>query len=802
MNTNLNDFFRDRVSRFASRPAMGMRLRYRTLAWTWRELGARADSLAAALGEAGVGKGDRVLLFSPNLPHWTAAFFAALSRGAAVVPLNPQSPPEQLNRIMRACEPKALLKFSRLAWAAAPLPAIDIDLEIPGPAGRVPEAPAEIRESDMAEIIYTSGTTGEPKGVVLTHGNILSNLEALAELLPITPRDHVFSIVPLFHVYGQLAGMFYPLYHGAPAAYVQSLSSRAILETLSSVPVTHMIAVPEFLKTVMDRLEARLPRWARRRLLPLMRRRISKTLHTVACGGAPLDPGIEGKWRLMGIEVLQGYGLTETSPVISTNTYREHKLGSVGKPLPGVQVKLAADGEVLVRGPNVMAGYYRNEKITADSFDGPWLKTGDIGGMDGEGFLYVSGRRNYMILGPGGENVFPEDIEAELNRLAGVRGSAVVGLEKGGRTAIHASLLCEREICERVVQEANKRLAPHQRIMEWSLWPQPDFPRSATRKVRKGEVIKWLESRGKKAGTGPADKTTALIRVLSQVTGYELSFIRPETVLVPELMIDSLLRIELVSRIEEELGVYIEERTITPKTTVRDLEGLILERKGRAPKMDYPRWSLGAAARSVRPALRSLARAPWLAGGLRVSGMENLPEGEGPVIFMPNHKSYLDSAAVLAAMPRRFRRKLAFAAATDVLYRRFFWFVPIAELVFNSYPFPSEADENIKPGLDYTGRLIDDGWSVVVYPEGRMNPTSRPVLPLKGGAGLMAVEMGVDVVPVAVTGTEKIMPPGDLFPGKFVQCGIRFGRPLRFGSGVSYHQATAEIQKALEELLA
>ncbi|KAF0124472.1 MAG: long-chain acyl-CoA synthetase [Elusimicrobia bacterium] len=807
MDRNIGEFLRNRAALSGRAAAIEARLRYRTVSWTYAELERRAEALAHALAGLGVGRGDRVLLISPNQPHWAAAYFAILFRGAAVVPLNPQSTPAQIDRIIRACGPKALLKSAGVAWGSAPLPAVTIDREAfaGAPAGSAPPPGGAVAErDDTAEIIYTSGTTGEPKGVVLTHGNILSDLEALAGLEPLKPGDRVFSIVPLFHMYGQLAGLLYPMYHGAAATYALSLSSRAIIGVLSGAPITHMVVVPEFLRTVMARVEAGAPRWCRGRLLRLFRGRISKTLRTIACGGAPLDPEIERKWRLMGFEILQGYGLTEASPVVTTNTRRNHRPGTVGRPLPGIELKLSAGGEVLVKGPNVMRGYYLDEKSTRESFDGQWLKTGDMGSLDAGGFLRVFGRRQYMILGPGGENVFPEDLEAELNKVGGVRDSAVLGLEEDGRYVVHAVLLGDCE-AEAAVASANRRLAPHQQIMEWSVWPQADFPRSATRKVRKGEVLKWLLGREKAREPGAPGGTGELPRILAEVTGRDPLSISSGSRVVGDLRLDSLLRIELVSRIEERMGVVIEEKDVTVRTTVGELETLISERRGRAPRPPgYPRWSLGALARALRPPLQDLVCFPWLRllAELKISGLENLSDLGSPVIFMPNHRSYLDSAAVLRAIPPRFRGRLGFAAARDVLYDKFLWFSPLADLVFNSYPFPSEAEEDTKSGLDYSGRLIDAGWNIVVYPEGRLNTTDRPLLPLKGGAGLMAVEMGTPVVPVALAGTDGIMPPGTLMPKRRGPIEVRFGRPLRFDAGVPYQEATAAVQRALEELLA
>jgi long-chain acyl-CoA synthetase len=805
---NLYAFFKIHAEEHGNRLAMVYRPRYRTVTWSYRELAKRTDRIACALAEKGIGPGDRVLLYGHNSPCWVAAYFAILARGAVVVPLNPKSPPAQLDRIVASAEPKLLLLSDRLAWPAAPVSSLCVErvAEDGRDGGNSGSPGLETETNSLAEIVYTSGTTGDPKGVVLTHGNLLSNVEAVAKSTPLEATDHIITLVPLFHMYGQMTSMLFPLRQGCAVTFLSSPSSRVITEALRHTPVTYLVAVPEFLKTVMDRLETRLahvPSVARRLLRGRIRARISRTLHTIACGGAPLDPEIERKWRELGFEILQGYGLTETSPIVTSNTRTHHRLGSVGKPLEGVEVKIAPDGEILVRGPNVMVGYYRNERHTEKVFEGVWFKTDDAGRLDEEGFVYVLGRKRYMILGPGGENVYPEDLETELNKMPGVKDSAVVGVEEGGRAIIHAVLLGERCDGRAVVAEANRHLAPHQQIMAWSLWPEADFPRSATRKVRKEEVIHWLQSQqtDKPAAQGIV---TPLIRLIAEVTRQDPRLISGSAKVMDDLKLDSLLRIELISRIEEELNIPIQESQITTQTTVGDLEALIKRQRGRPPLLaKYPRWSLSPWACALRRPIQRAMYFSWISRlcPLRVVGGEDLKDLQGPVIFMANHRSFLDSPLVALALPEVVRQRLAIAAGTETLYRTFWWFRPLAELSFNTYPFPTRAQENIRLGLDYTGRLLDDGWNILIFPEGQMNRSGQPIQPLKGGTGVLAVEMQVPIVPVIILGTEKVLPPDYALPLGRGAVEIRFGRPIRVSGESGYIEATRQMETAFQTLL-
>jgi len=794
------------VGLFGPKLATQFRPRYRSIRWSYEELSIRVSRLAAVLASQDVGPGDRVLLFAESSPYWVAAFFAILVRGAVVVPLNPKSTPAQINRIIASAEPKAVLLSARFPWQAAPLPSIRMESAVA--AEGVPGVEESILPAGdgLAEIIYTSGTTGDPKGVMLTHDNLLSDLEAVIKAVPLDPDDHVLSLLPLFHVFGQMSSVLCPLRGGCAVTYLGAPTSRAIMEGLAYVPATHFVTVPEVLKTMMDRLESRLgrlPGWARRAARDRIRSRISRTLRTIVCGGAPLDPAIEEKWWALGFEVLQGYGLTETSPVISANSPSAHRIGSVGKPLEGVDVRITAEGEIVVRGPTVMRGYYRDPERTKAAFVDGWFKTDDAGAQDPDGFLFVFGRMKYMILGPSGENVFPEDLEAELNRIPGVTDSAVIGLERNGRTVIHAVLLCSPEHADDFVAQANQHLAPHQQIMSWSVWMEADFPRSATRKVKKEEVIRRLADH---RTTEPviALRVTPVKRLLAELTGVRLDAVSGDARLVADLGLDSLLRIELVSRIEDQLNVSIEEVQITPTTMVAELEQLVEERKRTAPELvKYPRWSLAPWATTLRPLALSMFFRSWIMPfcRLRIEGVEHVTDLQGPVILMANHRSYLDSAVATFAIPRHLRARLGIAAATEVLYRQYRWAVPLGELALNAFPFPTGVDENIRPGLDYIGRMLDDGWNVLIFPEGRMNRTDQPLQSLKGGTGVIAVEMGVPIVPVAIEGTEKVMPPGEILPRTRVDVTVRFGPPVRVGTEDHYDVGTARVEAALRALL-
>ncbi|MDA2922317.1 AMP-binding protein [Patescibacteria group bacterium AH-259-L07] len=818
---------------FANRSALTMRMGYRTVSLTYKDVYDLSLGVACLLQRKGVKKGDKVLLLAPNSPYWVCIYWGSLINGCVLVPLNIQSTSEMIERI--AAQTKAKIIFKHLFFKEAVpeyLKSYDIEL--------IREEAAEIdcsnfdkvsaKENDLMEIMYTSGTTGEPKGVMLTHKNIYSNLEALSRTIRISQDNRFLSILPLSHIFEQTIGFLLPFYYGAHIIYAHS--PAAVGDLLKEYRITHMAAVPEFLSVVMNKIEAKAREEAKlkkfdklmslslkigvksvqRLIFNSVHKKFGSKLNTVASGGAPLDPELERKWNALGIYLLQGYGLSESSPVISTNTYENHRLGSVGKVLPDVKVKIASDGEIFVKGPNVFGGYFKNKQRTKQAFtaDG-WFKTDDIGELDQDGFLFIKGRKKYMILGPGGQNVYPEDIEFELNKMPAVKDSCVLGLEKeGSQLEIHAALLLDSEIVKKkrsiqlqeIIGKVNKKLTSYQQISSWSVWPDDDFPRSATKKVKKEEVIKWLKSkqRPQLAKALENKQKTLLMYILAEITKTPITRIKSSTNIVQDLSLDSLLRIELVARIEEKFGVIIEEVKIGPSTTVSDLQKTIQKTKPveKIPLKKWPRhWTISWLRNALQPVFVFLLLKIFVK--FKIEGQENLENLELPAIFMPNHLSYLDSVVVAISMPLSIRRKIAFAAAKDAVYDTYKYLIWLFELLFNIFPFPRQEKENIKLGLEYMGKLLDQNWSIIVYPEGKMSLTGRLGL-LKRGAGLIAVEMDTYIVPIKMIGTNYILPPGKIIPRKTGVITVKFGKPIKFSRQDSYIQVTQKIQQIMQQL--
>lgn len=804
-----------------------MHMGFRTTTLSYRQMYELAQKIAILFEQEGVNKGDKVLICAPNSPYWIAVFWGVVLRGAVVVPLTTQSTPDMIKRFAQHTNAKVLFKSMIFSHALEGGKTFDVETIKDQVAGfnLVQFNPVDMLEDDVVQILYTSGTTGDPKGVVLTHRNMMAEAQIGAKLYTKQKRyDIMVSVLPLSHIFEQIGTFLIPYILRIP--FVHAHSPSAIRSLMHDHRVTMMMIVPEFLKILMSKIEAeaekknkhqqfeRMVTYALKIPWNPLRRLLFRSVHAVfggrlrwlVSGGAPLDPELEHRWNALGVTVLQGYGLSETSGAVTLNSFTEQRPGSVGRVLPGMQIKLTDDGEILIKGPTVFQGYYNDEAKTKQAFtDDGWFCTGDMGYFDNDGYLFLKGRKKYMIIGSGGQNVFPEDLETELNKVAGVVDSCVVGLESAhGTLDIHAVLLLTQNAPapEKIIEEANKHLATYQHITGWTVWPEQDFPRSVTRKIKKENVIHYLKEQTKETVVHAGAGRNPLITLLAQLTGVDRTTIHETTRLIPDLKLDSLLRIELVVRIEEEYGVTIDEHDIRAHTTVVDLEKIIAAGSKTVVIPPLRQWPFSWWARVCRifglGLLDLLGRVFFK---LRVEGLEYLKDIQGPVLLMPNHVSNLDGIIVGNALPWHLRKRLAFAAAVDVLYEHpdYKKFTFLAELFFNAFPFPRTEQENIKPGLMYMGQMLDRGQYVVIFPEGKISDSGN-LQPFKRGSGLVAIEMDVPVIPIKICDLNALVGPDDFFPKKRGVVTVKIGKPIKFMRGQNYTHVTEQLEQVMKGL--
>lgn len=742
--------------------------------------------LMAFLSTHKIKKGDTIILFGSDYIEWIAVYFASILSGIVVVPLDIMTDKLLLKKINSQVNAKASFQDRSLASIGIRtfyLDEIDKYLDdgraIPNNLQGV-----DIKESDVLEIMYTSGTTGDPKGVMLTHGNISAGICSAVHSIPLIIRLRILNLLPLSHIFGQVYCLFTAMHYSQHVFFIDTIQTRKLISFIRNKKINFAAVVPEILNAMRKELDGKSVMLS-----------LGIQFRAIGVGGASLDEESEKWWRLRGIVVMQGYGLTETSSVVSINSLFRAKRGSVGRIAPGVEIKFGEDGEILVRGSNISRGYYRNEKKTKDSFEQEWFKTGDIGELK-NGFLYIKERKKDIIVLGSGLKVYPIDIESVLSKIEGVKSSCVIEKDK----KIHAVLLPESSAnVPGIIEKANSILLSHQKISTYSLWKQPDFPRTHTGKIKKF-IVKEEADKQKGRNYNYSDKLLEIInRVLKPHEKIKLNS------KLAHIGMDSLKRVELISEIENEFGVEIDELKLNQDAKVSDLKNLIGGEK--LPLIRFKQWQLSPMARACRFLFQrffyyALIR-PFTSTDYR--GLENVRDIKRPVIFFCNHQSAWDGVLVGRKIPY----KTAIAADADVVfgigtkgsfflraYRKFTGYY--TALFYNTYPFGSTISTSAS--LEFTGEFLDRNYSILIFPEGERTLDGK-IHEFKSGIGYLALHMGVSLIPVRIEGLDHVLARGKIIP-TFGKTSVKFGKAISPDrvSGLTYAKAAQLIEKKVREL--
>jgi long-chain acyl-CoA synthetase len=828
---NLGELVLSAAQRYGQRVAFQIRRGFRTQRVTSADMGRQARRIAWWLQSKGLGPGDRVVVWSPNMPEYALLFLGAWLAGVVVVPIDVRTLPEV--RDLFTADSGARLGFKGHLLEGAFGPPVSETIELETLLDRLEDpplgwTPPEVGRGQLAEIAYTSGTTGVPKGVMLTHENLLAEVEALTVAFPLYPSYRALSLLPLSHIYEQAVDLLLVVNAGVPMTYLPRINSATVLRALSEEHITCFVLVPEVLRVILEGIERRveqrgaLDRWRRAQSvaghLPYpLRRLLFRQVHGalgerlifIGCASAPLNLKLGSAWERLGVRIFEAYGLTEVSGAATINSWRAHRLGSVGRPLPGVQVRIAGGGEIgeiLVKGPTVTPGYFNDPELTARSIVDGWFHTGDVGFFDAEGFLHVSGRETFRIVLPDGRKVYPEDVERMLNAHPLVRESCVVGLNVEGEETVHAVLLTDApERAADIVHDANRRLAPHQQIATSSVWPEADFPRTPILKIDRKQVSARLSPERpfrppsrRETAVAPADP---LLSLLSRIAAVAVPEIHESSRLQDDLHLDSIDRLEVLAGIEEDLGVLVPELEVAPETTVAGLRSMVAAGGTSISPRSPARWQRAAWARGVRRGLLWLGfriQDHWMR--MEVVHPERAWRLPLPSILIFNYQGPYAPLCILRALPPHVRRRVAVAADSRLWKGGPRWQGPLAALAGQAFPFAKSGGEAVRASLVELGRWLDDGYAVIVSPEG--NPElDGELLPFLGGTGLMAVEMQVPVLPFRLEGYHLLFPPPGLrwpyLPNRRGAFRIVIGEPLTFPRTMSHQQASRLMQKAL-----
>jgi long-chain acyl-CoA synthetase len=821
--------------------AIRYRRGYRMETWTYARIVQAAHRIARELDFRGVRKGDTVLLWGENSPEWISVFFGCLLSGIVIVPIDHGSTVEFASRIAREVDAKLVFRDRGLPDTEPPLDSLAFESisELTGRHSSGPVRTATFSRQDTLEIIFTSGTTADPRGVVISHGNVLANIEPLErEIQEYLRYERIFhplrflNLLPLSHVFGQMLGMFIPPLLAGTVVFLDSLKPSELIGVIHKERVSVLVAVPRHLESLQREIQRQMERDGRSQLFEndfvraekehfLLRWWRFRGIHSrfgwkfwaFISGGAALPEQLESFWNRLGYAVIQGYGMTETTSLISLNHPFHSAKGSIGKVFPGMEVRVDENGEILVRGENVATTYRQNDQVQATTESDGWLRTGDMAERGEDGNLYFKGRKKNVIVTPAGMNIYPEDLEKAVRRQEGVRDCVVIGLERDGNAEPCAVLLMNGgdSNSETVVQNANRSLAEYQKIHEWFVWPDADFPRTPTLKPLLPRIREAVQSRlnAKSASPGGANSLTALI---AQITGRTANSESRDATLDADLQMTSLDRVELMSALEDRYQTDLSEVRFSQVTTIGQLEKLLAESPTPMNEHLYPRWPQHWLTTAFRLAVYYLVAWPatYLMAAPGIRGRENLRGLKGPVLVASNHVTYLDIAWVLAALPERFRNRLATAMGGERLaemrcpskdmslfgrlHERLDYLLVLS--LFNVFPLPRQS--GFMKSFLFAGDLVDRGWNLLVFPEG-LTTEDGQMTSFRSGIGLLAKQLNIPVIPMRLRGLFDLKEEKRLFarPGH-VQ--VTIGKPLQFSRDQDANEITRELEQRVAEL--
>ncbi len=903
------------VEHWPDNVALEIQRRERVESCTYAQLRHMAESVGAWLGRSGFQSGARVVILADNHPRWVAVFLGVVASGCTAVPLDTALHADQITTLLKDsgssllfCDVRhlaiaheaigtlpvqiAIINPAELKTVpgqtnsdpAVPAPAADLDsILATGPSGF---KPAAVDADVVASLLYTSGTTSDPKGVMLTHSNLLGEVDSVFRLLRVGPGDAVLGVLPLFHVLSQMANLLLPLVKGARVVYLETLNTTELLRALNQRQITIFAVVPQFFYLIHERIFKEVAKrgavagWALKALMTLNRglravgfnagRLLFGKLHStfgdrmryLITGGSRFDPQIGYDFYALGIDVLQAYGLTETTGAAFVALPHHNVIGSVGPPLPGVEGKIIdtkageeggpAVGEIAIRGAIVMKGYWNRPDATAAVLKDGWLHTGDLGYFDSGGNLFITGREKDVIVLSNGKNVYPEEIEAYYLKSPYIKEIGVMALESEpgnpasdrlyGVVVPDFDVLKERKIVNAKevirfdIEGISAKIPSTKHIGSYEIWQDP-LPRTTTRKLKRFEMEKRVRANQKKgqsdADLGSAQPLSAedaqwleqpavrqALRVIRESSKTAPEVIRPSDNLELDLGLDSMQRIELLVAVEKELGGDVEESAMAEIYTVRQLVDAIRESAGsgktRAGSSQHPAgWKSLLREEPTDPEVLALASPGRVAERFLYALFQPVHifaddrfhlrvsgleklPVQGPFIISSNHQSYLDPVVLGSVLPWPVFRNLFAVGTSDIFGSGF-----MRRLARWLRVIVVDPDANLVSAMRAGAYGLRHGRILILYPEGERSIDGTPRT-FKKGAAILSIHLQVPIVPVAIEGFHDAWPRGRAFQ-KFAPLEINFGDPIypppeAEASEAAYENLTAELKSRVVKM--
>jgi long-chain acyl-CoA synthetase len=875
---------------------------------TYAELRRMAESVGRWITENGFAPGSRMAILADNHPRWVAAYLGIIAAGGTVVPLDTALHANQLTKLLRDSGSSVLFCDARHAVVSREgIANLKIGLVLLDPdrlsqqssdassLGNLPaifdSGPATFRPApsaadDIASLLYTSGTTADPKGVMLTHANFLGEVEAVFNWIDLGPTDALLGVLPMFHVLAQMANLLLPLVKGSRVVYLETLNTTELLRALRERNITAFAVVPQFFYLIHERIfqevakRGALAQKVFRSLMTFNRRlrslgisagpilfakvheTLGKKMRYLATGGSRFDPEIARDFYALGIDVLQAYGLTETTAAVFANSPGNNVIGSVGKAMKGVEARVVdpppqedggpAIGEIALRGAVVMKGYWNRPDATAAVLRDGWFYTGDLGYFDADGNLFLTGRKKEVIVLSNGKNIYPEEVEAHYLKSAYIKELAVMGLEgrvTEGGDRLHAvivpnfdalrqkKIVNAKEIIRFDIEGLSQQIASTKRIGSYEIW-QEDLPRTSTRKIKRFEVEKLVKANQarKIADDGELPPERALtdeetawldqpevrhaLEIVRELAISAPPTLRPNHNLELDLGLDSMQRIELLSQIEQRTSGNVEESQLAEIYTVRDLVDAILQsaasgKGGPGTKTAFAGWKAILAEvpnpDDVLPLARPqpLNNAFWylVSRLIQVIALDRFDlhvrgieklPRNGAFILSSNHQSYLDPPILASVLPPPIFDRV-FAVGTSEIFGEGL----MLRLARSLRIVVVDPDANLIPAMRAGAFGLRQGRPLILYPEGERSIDGTPRV-FKKGAAILSIHLQVPILPIAIEGFYQAWPRNKGFQG-FTRMKLAIGDPIipppeSQASEEAYEKLTAQLKARVVDM--
>jgi long-chain acyl-CoA synthetase len=859
---------REAALRYPEHIAVQMKIEERYEQYTYREFMKSIASVSRSISEMGICSGDRLALLSENRPEWMIAYLAVLSLGAVIVPLDAQLTDDEVKLLVDYSEIKAIFVSDQTDQKIprnGVLSVIGFDqgekINFSDLLSAYPDAAImpEPDDDELAVLLYTSGTTGDPKGVMLSHGNLASNCVSCMKLGIVQPYDNMLLILPLHHTYPSMTSMLLPFSTGATVTILNSLKGPDILACLQETNVSLLIGVPQLFaglrRAIFDGIQKK-PAPIRaiiKLLLPLsgeLRKRMGvnigkvlfrkvhsnfgSSLRLFASGGARLDGDVYTDMTRLGFTLIEGYGLTETSPVCTFNPVTKQKAGSIGIPIPDVEVRIAnpdekGHGEIAIRGANVMLGYYKKQHETAEVLKDGWFYSGDLGYRDRNGYFFITGRSKEMIVLATGKKIFPEELERYYKKIPSIKEICLIQGERGLEAAVvpdfdylrEMNLSNSRETIAFELEDLAKDLPPYKRITGLKIFKDP-LPVTRLGKIRRTKV-KELYGQSREQNEKKISEADAQIqadpvmkKLISCLGPFSVKrLIVPDDNLELDLGLDSLARVELVVSIEKSFGISLPDTFGSEVFTVKDVVLKIQQilaagavESGGNVKMTWTEilsqepsdeivsvlkfqrsWIFNVGRHLLQLILRLIFK---VYGRLSVRGLENLPI-KGAFIISPNHLSLADAPVVMAALPFDIASQTFSLGTTD------FFGGPVSSKIAGlANVIPVDMDARLYSAMQLSAYVLRQGKILCIFPEGGRSRDGK-LKEFKKGVGIIAKELNIPLIPVAIQGTFKMLPAGKYIP-RPAKVIITFGKAI-YPNSSDYDEIVKTIYQEIAKML-